>query len=444
MAACGGRDCPQVYQRKTCTVGACKPCAARIGQWSEWGSCSAKCGQGWGQKRRTRSVAGAKKGDKCPQGEEVVACWRPPCPVIDCTISSWSTWTTCSQPCSGGLQQRKRTIRRYPENNGRECPPSSRMVQKKNCNVDDCPYCDDIGQWSAWGSCSKTCGSGTQLRSRYVGKPRKSGAVCPKGKETKFCDAGPCTPINCKVSAWSKWSKTCSQPCGGGQVTRTRQILLKPQFGGSECPPINDHKACNAKPCTCKPVGAWTRWSECSADCPKKSGESRRSRLLPKKGCPKGLTASEVKTCTVNCPEDCILGAWSAWEKCSVTCGGKTSPGEQRRARTVERSASFGGKECTATYQLKQCVADDCPKPPQCDVGKWSSWAACSQPCGTGIKTRTRNIINTKFINVKSCNMKLVDTSACNKKKCKPPCKFSAWSEWQGCTKSCGKSFDTF
>ena len=38
--------------------------------------------------------------------------------------------------------------------------------------------------------------------------------------------------VDCKLSAWSAWTK-CDVPCGGGKQSRTRRVLLQPRMGGA-------------------------------------------------------------------------------------------------------------------------------------------------------------------------------------------------------------------
>jgi len=56
-----------------------------------------------------------------------------------------------------------------------------------------------------------------------------------------------CTAIECVVSAWSAWS-TCSLSCGGGTElhTRTVEIAPTPPF---TCPSLVASQACNTQPC---------------------------------------------------------------------------------------------------------------------------------------------------------------------------------------------------
>jgi len=52
------------------------------------------------------------------------------CEVIDCQVSSWSSWGSCSSECGSGKATRTRTVIRPQSNGGASCPD---LTQKKSC-----------------------------------------------------------------------------------------------------------------------------------------------------------------------------------------------------------------------------------------------------------------------------------------------------------------------
>ena len=55
----------------------------------------------------------------------------------DCTVGSWSSWSSCTARCNGGRQGRSRSVAspRRTET-GRPCPP---LRQSRRCNSRPCP-----------------------------------------------------------------------------------------------------------------------------------------------------------------------------------------------------------------------------------------------------------------------------------------------------------------
>jgi len=54
--------------------------------------------------------------------------------------------------------------------------------------------------------------------------------------------------VDCKVDNWAKWGE-CSVTCGGGNKTRTRDIIQEPEHGGDVCPGLEETIVCNTDKC---------------------------------------------------------------------------------------------------------------------------------------------------------------------------------------------------
>jgi len=87
-------------------------------------------------------------------------------------------------------------------------------------------------------------------------------------------------------------------------------------------------------------------------------------------------------------PVDCVPGAWSSWNTCSTSCGG----GTQSRSRPKVHDGWGGGLLCTSFHWFEEedCNTHDCPV--DCEVSTWEAWDMCSAPCGTGDQKRERAI----------------------------------------------------
>jgi hypothetical protein len=274
---------------------------------------------------------------------------------VDCKVSSWSDWGACTKTCGGGTQTRTRTVTENAAYGGAECPA---LTETQACNTQACPADCKVGDWSAWGECSKPCGTGSQTRTRSVTQQAANGgAICPSLSEMQNCNTQAC-PIDCQVGEWTAWS-ACDKSCGGGKQTRTRLITKPAENGGKPCPALTETQDCN----------------------------------------------------TQACPVDCKVSEWSAWSACDKTCGG----GTQTRTRTVTRAAANGGKECPLLTETQACNTQTCPV--DCKVSEWSAWSACDKTCGGGTQTRTRSVTVPAANNGKDCPV-LTETQVCNSEKC--------------------------
>merc|ERR1719162_938652 len=118
---------------------------------------------------RTRQVLEipAHGGYQCPELSEIRHYNEQPCP-IDCVVSAFTRWTVCSKTCGDGTTTRTRKVTKKTAFGGKVCPV---LAQSKSCNSQACPIDCVVSSWAAWSSCSLSCGTGTHGRSRTVEIP---------------------------------------------------------------------------------------------------------------------------------------------------------------------------------------------------------------------------------------------------------------------------------
>merc|ERR1719389_1583484 len=140
----------------------------------------------------------------------------------------------------------------------------------------------EVGEWVPQ-DCSVPCAGGTQVLTREVLVEANWGAECPPLQMEQECNTQPC-PINCEMDDWSGWSG-CSKDCGGGVMSRSRNIEIEPEFGGQECGATTDTQMCNVDACNvpCE-LEDWADWSECSKACNGGIEVRRKAILVPAKG----------------------------------------------------------------------------------------------------------------------------------------------------------------
>ncbi|XP_065442398.1 adhesion G protein-coupled receptor B1 isoform X4 [Chrysemys picta bellii] len=165
--------------------------------------------------------------------------------IVHGTWDEWSPWSLCSSTCGRGYRDRTRTCK-PPQFGGNPCEGPEK--QTKFCNIALCPVDGNWNEWSSWSSCSTTCSNGTQQRTRECNGPSYGGAECQgHWVETRDCFLRQC-PVDGKWQAWGPWG-SCTTSCGGGTQRRDR-VCYGPFFGGDSCQgPKEEYKQCNDKKC---------------------------------------------------------------------------------------------------------------------------------------------------------------------------------------------------
>eukprot|EP01053_Blabericola_migrator_P003450 Blabericola_migrator_1__3449@NODE_2017_length_3414_cov_95_709292_g165_i1_p1_GENE_NODE_2017_length_3414_cov_95_709292_g165_i1NODE_2017_length_3414_cov_95_709292_g165_i1_p1_ORF_typecomplete_len1088_score114_58TSP_1/PF00090_19/7_4e08TSP_1/PF00090_19/1_3e11TSP_1/PF00090_19/4_8e10TSP_1/PF00090_19/2_6e08TSP_1/PF00090_19/3_5e09TSP_1/PF00090_19/8e09TSP_1/PF00090_19/91TSP_1/PF00090_19/3_8e10TSP_1/PF00090_19/5_3e07TSP_1/PF00090_19/8_4e11TSP_1/PF00090_19/8_3e09TSP_1/PF00090_19/1_6e11TSP_1/PF00090_19/1_8e11 len=371
-------------------------------------------------------------------------CWE-----TDCVVGPWSDYSACSISCDpnaphgkGGYQTRTRQVKTKNSSKGKACPPLEDKKYGCNANI-ACPVECEVSEWGEWSSCSAECGVGESIRTRKVLRPPANGALhCPELKQKQPCFLKECESP-CEVSEWSEW-QPCSSPCGGGSHIRTRSVLLSPVGANTTCPVLVDEKPCNTHPCPraaseCE-LSEWSDFTECSSPCGG-DGVMVRSRTVLNPEICKDVSSAllrEVKACNeFPCVTDCLTTEWSEWSECSTACG----EGRQYRRREIAVTPSETGEPCGLLEESRRCYSEPCPV--SCQVSSWSPWSECSivdssEGCGSGHKMRSRSIVTMPRNGGDPCP-ELVEFEPCEKP-CSPDgkCHLSQdKSDWTNCNDDC-------
>jgi len=168
---------------------------------SDWlpGECSKECGGGF--QTMTRSIDTQPSGGaKCLPLSQLRRCNEQPCPV-DCKLSSWSGWSSCSAECGGGVQERLRDIEVAMKHNGNPC---GEVSETKACNVQACEAECELGDWTKWAKCSKACDGGTRKRVKFVKTPATGQGECPAPGASERLQYKKCNNKACPKAKKSK------------------------------------------------------------------------------------------------------------------------------------------------------------------------------------------------------------------------------------------------
>jgi hypothetical protein len=464
-ASSGGKPCGATQSNKACSQQKCGTDC--VSTWGKWSACNLPCGGGIRTRRAYIDEEPKNGGEPCiakqqdpcniescaptmaPSPAPTLAPTQQPTPAptperVDCDVSEWDVWSTCSVKCGGGVMHANRTIEVHPSGDGDPCPV---LHSVRNCNTEECPRNCQY-DWHDWSECSKSCGAGTKTRAAKVWEPQKFGGepcpeemhktcnieVCPTEAPTPRPTAAPTynptppptppptpapsppptpEPLDCKLSQWSTWG-TCSAKCGGGIMARSRHPKVHALFGGKPCPRLKETNVCNTHECDdCKVE--WNDWSSCSKSCGGGTMERKPQIVVEPffgnpcppvqhKICNEDPCATDAPTLaptvaptpeptpapsqaptpapTPEQPADCVMTQWSSWSECTVRCGG----GVQASNRTAVHWASHGGKACPAKFRRhRTCNTALCHR--DCKV-KWHAWSPCTVTCNGGTMWR--------------------------------------------------------
>lgn len=302
---------------------------------------------------RSRSIMSPalNGGKKCPASSTQVQYQR--C-AVDCVLSSWKDWTSCSTTRE---KSRSRRVITAPRNGGLPC---SDLEEYNTCGKDSADVqktCNsEYGTWKPFSGCMTSFGYKSRSRTHANASKSKVQLASCSLTERILC------VVSCVLSKWSSWGK-CNTVLNNH--LRTRSVLIKPLNGGTPCGLLIQQAVCVLD---CR-LGEWSAWSECQLT----TGRKSRTRSVLVKPLNSGKRCDALEG-TERCTIDCVMSKWAEFGPCKSLTGLK-----MRERRVLHAPINNGGK-CGDLTQYKDCVAG-------CVAGKWSPFSRCIV---TGAKAGTR------------------------------------------------------
>lgn len=211
---CLSHDLHKPANRKVCLGQSCGP------QWevSEWSECSARCGAQGFRSREVRCSMNVKLCNKTSRPTDRQSCEGPPCD------RRWTVtdWGPCSGVCGEGRMVRAVMCRSAGGvvMSEEQCDQSLRPLAIYPCGDRNC-----APHWveQEWQQCNASCGRGVRLR-QVVCAGLESGVF--KEFPDSSCDhnnrpesSSPCFQRPCSKWFTTAWSQ-CSKTCGSGVQVR--------------------------------------------------------------------------------------------------------------------------------------------------------------------------------------------------------------------------------
>ncbi|XP_038626243.1 thrombospondin type-1 domain-containing protein 7A [Tachyglossus aculeatus] len=421
VGECLGRAGPLPPLTQPCQI----PCQddCQLTPWARFSPCNGDCGA---VRTRKRLLVGkSKKKDICKNSQLYPLLETQFCPCNKYRAQPVGTWSDCILPearpegpqgakvpgdgkdCGQGY--RYQSMACYDQN--------GRLVETTRCDshgyieeacILPCPADCKLSEWSTWSRCSKSCGSGVKVRSKWLReKPYHGGRPCPKldhVNQAQVYEVVPCHS-DCGQYIWiaEPWS-----------VCKVTVVDMKDNCG----------------------EGVQTRKVRCMQNTVDGPSDHVEDYLCDPEEMPLGS-----RECKLPCPEDCVMSEWGLWSRCSLPCN-QTSF-RQRSADPIRHPDE--GRACPQGIQQEPCVLNKNCYHYDYNVTDWSTCRLSDKAvCGSGVKVRMLDCVRSdgRSVDLKFCAELVLEKSwpmnmSCTVE-CPVNCQLSDWSSWSTCSHTCG------
>ena len=184
-----------------------------VSEWFATAPCSATCG-GVQQQYRVVLRAASGTGAKCPNLNQVSPCGLAVCPSCESTGAVWSecsssVYPTCDDPSAPSTSA-------SCNGPGCVCPPGTVLNDTTCIEPLQCasqPVDCSVSSWSIFGSCSATCDQGIQIFTRaIVTHAAHGGNPCPALQMTSQCYLTACSACASNLT-FNSCPRTCFATC---------------------------------------------------------------------------------------------------------------------------------------------------------------------------------------------------------------------------------------
>eukprot|EP01045_Picozoa_sp_COSAG04_P021957 COSAG04_NODE_2414_length_4173_cov_3.250859_2_plen_468_part_00 len=255
------------------------------------------------------------------------------------------------------------------------------------------------------------------------------------------CSPSPPPPVDC-AGGWGSWG-SCSASCGGGTQSRTYTVTRAAAHGGSSCPHSNGHqesRGCNPQACPVlsdPPARAYVisgsshddlngRYEALAAECNGKpvyqKGGSGGTVLFQPTGRSNWMVGSSAALPSSGSSESCAYVGWINSALGGGVCAASPD-GAGCAGRFWEWPPTAPGWEAAPSIAMEAAPSEPPPPPPPVNcAGSWSSYGSCSASCGGGTQSRTYTITRAAAHGGSSCahSNRQTESRACNEQRCAP------------------------